>query len=287
MGRRLPDDVGHQPPDHPHPGRALDDRGALPRARRWWRSSRTTPTTSSSPTSGCPPSRAPTARWRWRWGTCILKEFFVDRQHAVLHRLRQAVHRPALPGQRSTSRRVDGRAASCRASSSPPRTSASTPPRRTPTARPCCRRHDRAAGRCPTARSGLRYAEAGQGRWNLDLGGVDPRSPMPVRERGRSRSSCSRASTTATARRLDHAPRRPRPPGRRPAGHHRLRPDAGPVRRSAATACRGDWPAGYDDATAPYTPAWQEAITGVPAAARGPGRPGVRPQRRGLAAGAR
>ncbi|MGN6252965.1 MAG: nitrate reductase subunit alpha [Marmoricola sp.] len=27
----------------------------------------------------------------------------------------------------------------------------------------------------------------------------------------------------------------------------------------------GAWPASYDDATAPYTPAWQEAITGVPA----------------------
>ena len=25
----------------------------------------------------------------------------------------------------------------------------------------------------------------------------------------------------------------------------------------------GEWPAGYDDASAPYTPAWQEAITGV------------------------
>ncbi len=29
----------------------------------------------------------------------------------------------------------------------------------------------------------------------------------------------------------------------------------------------GDWPSGYDDASAPGTPAWQEAITSVPAAA--------------------
>jgi nitrate reductase alpha subunit len=28
----------------------------------------------------------------------------------------------------------------------------------------------------------------------------------------------------------------------------------------------GTWPTGYDDAESPYTPAWQEAITGVPAA---------------------
>jgi nitrate reductase alpha subunit len=29
----------------------------------------------------------------------------------------------------------------------------------------------------------------------------------------------------------------------------------------------GRWPSGYDDPTEPYTPAWQEAITGVPAQA--------------------
>ena len=27
----------------------------------------------------------------------------------------------------------------------------------------------------------------------------------------------------------------------------------------------GAWPTAYDDAAEPYTPAWQEAITGVPA----------------------
>ncbi len=29
----------------------------------------------------------------------------------------------------------------------------------------------------------------------------------------------------------------------------------------------GEWPTGYDDATTPYTPAWQESITSVPAEA--------------------
>ncbi|NLE23158.1 MAG: nitrate reductase subunit alpha, partial [Actinobacteria bacterium] len=28
----------------------------------------------------------------------------------------------------------------------------------------------------------------------------------------------------------------------------------------------GDWPTGYDDARSPYTPAWQEGLTGIPAA---------------------
>ena len=40
----------------------------------------------------------------------------------------------------------------------------------------------------------------------------------------------------------------------------------------------GDWPTGYDDAAAPYTPAWQEAITGVPAAQAAPDRPASSPQ---------
>ena len=35
----------------------------------------------------------------------------------------------------------------------------------------------------------------------------------------------------------------------------------------AAPGCPGEWPTGYDDADQPYTPAWQEPITGVPAAA--------------------
>ena len=66
---RLPDHLGHQPADHPHPGRALHDRGALPRpeggrgqpgllrphqVRRRLAGRR---------------ARAPTARWRWRWAT--------------------------------------------------------------------------------------------------------------------------------------------------------------------------------------------------------------------------
>ena len=43
--RRLPDHVGLQPPGHPHPGRALDDRGPLPRPEGRSRSPPTTPTT--------------------------------------------------------------------------------------------------------------------------------------------------------------------------------------------------------------------------------------------------
>ena len=67
--RRLPGHLGHEPADHPHARRALHDRGPLPRAegggglpgllrphqvRRRLAGRR---------------ARAPTARWRWRWGT--------------------------------------------------------------------------------------------------------------------------------------------------------------------------------------------------------------------------
>ena len=43
--RRLPDHVGLQPAGHPHPRRALDDRGALPRPEGHRGRARTTPTT--------------------------------------------------------------------------------------------------------------------------------------------------------------------------------------------------------------------------------------------------
>ena len=49
------------------PGRALHDRGPLPRSERWSSSRRTTATTRSSPTSGCRRGQAPTPRWRCRW----------------------------------------------------------------------------------------------------------------------------------------------------------------------------------------------------------------------------
>ena len=74
------DHVGLQRPGDPHPRRALDDRGALPRPEgrrglarlRRQREVRRRVAGRSRP--------APTARWRWRWATSILKEFFVDRQ---------------------------------------------------------------------------------------------------------------------------------------------------------------------------------------------------------------
>ena len=44
----------------------------------------------------------------------------------------------------------------------------------------------------------------------------------------------------------------------------------------------GGYATSYDDADAPYTPAWQEAITGVPAAAAARIASGVRAERGGV-----
>ncbi|WP_432493962.1 nitrate reductase subunit alpha [Kineococcus auxinigenes] len=126
---------------------------------------------------------------------------------------------------------------------------------------------DAATGRAtvPNGTLGDRFSEAGKGRWNLDLGGVDPlltldepggvarvvelprfdtadgqagvvRRGIPVREAG------GKLVTTVYDLLLaQYGVGRPGLPG--------------------------EWPESYDDASSPCTPAWQEQFTGVPAAA--------------------
>jgi len=117
----------------------------------------------------------------------------------------------------------------------------------------------------PNGSLGHRFGETGAGRWNLDLGEVDP-----------SLSLLGTAAESVVVR----LPRFDTPdgaPGELPRGV--------PVRRVGGRLVTtvfdlllaqygvgreglpGEWPTSYDDATAPYTPAWQEGITGVPASA--------------------
>ncbi|MFI6560202.1 nitrate reductase subunit alpha [Streptomyces sp. NPDC050534] len=116
----------------------------------------------------------------------------------------------------------------------------------------------------PNGTLGDRYGDAGAGKWNLDLGGVDPLL------------SADGAGEEPVAVEL---PRFDTPD----AGPGRLRRGV-PVRRVAGRLVTtvydlllaqygvareglpGRWPTGYDDAEEPYTPAWQAAITGVDAA---------------------
>ncbi|QQQ78672.1 nitrate reductase subunit alpha [Saccharothrix sp. 6-C] len=115
----------------------------------------------------------------------------------------------------------------------------------------------------PGGSLGFRFGEQGAGRWNLDLGDVDPLLSVGPGE-----------SVVVELPRFDApdgsaAVLRRGVPVRRVGGHlvttvfDLLLAQYGVHREGLP----GEWPAGYDDAGQPCTPAWQEAITGVPAQA--------------------
>ncbi len=117
----------------------------------------------------------------------------------------------------------------------------------------------------PNGSLGHRYGDSGVGRWNLDLGDVDPKLSL---------IDTSRDSVAVRLPRFDTPDGASRDivrgvPVRRVGGHlvttvfDLLLAQYGVGRDGLP----GEWPSGYDDASTPYTPAWQESITGVPAAA--------------------
>ena len=102
--RRLPDHVGLQPAGHPHARRALDDRGALPRpegdrGRARLRRQREVRRRVAA--------RQARHRRRAGDGDGSRRAQGVLRRpaDAVLHRVRQDLHRPALPGEARRGRR--------------------------------------------------------------------------------------------------------------------------------------------------------------------------------------
>ena len=118
----------------------------------------------------------------------------------------------------------------------------------------------------PNGSLGFRYNDADAGKWNLDLGDIEP--------------ALSLAGVPGGANAAVRLPVFDDPEG---AGSvlHRGVPTAR-IGQSLVTTVfdlmlaqygvgreglPGDWAAGYDDATTPYTPAWQEEITSVPAEA--------------------
>ncbi|MFE1294014.1 nitrate reductase subunit alpha [Streptomyces sp. NPDC058731] len=124
---------------------------------------------------------------------------------------------------------------------------------------------DAATGRpvVPNGTLGDRYGEAGAGKWNLDLAGIDPLL---------SAEGSDEAPVSVELPRFDapdgHAGRLRRGvPVHRVAGrlvttvYDLLLAQYGVARDGLP----GSWPTGYDDAAEPYTPAWQAAITGVDA----------------------
>ncbi|GAA3950160.1 hypothetical protein Aau02nite_77690 [Amorphoplanes auranticolor] len=113
----------------------------------------------------------------------------------------------------------------------------------------------------PGGSLGDRFSEAGVGRWNLDLGDIVPRL------------SCAGGEGAEIAL--------PRFDNDTPELMRRGVPTARVGGKLVTTVfdlmlaqygvarpgLPGTWPSGYDDVDVPYTPAWQEPITGVPAAA--------------------
>ncbi|MFI0537840.1 nitrate reductase subunit alpha [Streptomyces sp. WSLK1-3] len=115
----------------------------------------------------------------------------------------------------------------------------------------------------PNGTLGDRYGESGAGRWNLDLAGTDP---LLSAEGG------DEAPVAVELPRFD-APDGAAGRLRRGVPVHRI---AGRLVTTVydlllaqygvpRQGLPGRWPTGYADAEEPYTPAWQEGITGVPA----------------------
>ncbi len=116
----------------------------------------------------------------------------------------------------------------------------------------------------PNGSLGHRYGDAGVGRWNLELGDVDPQLSLLDGAEESVLVRLPRFDTPDGA--AADLPRGVPAPDRRSPRHDRVRPAARAVRRRARRVAGRVGQRRYDDAESPYTPAWQEKITGVPAA---------------------
>ncbi len=111
-----------------------------------------------------------------------------------------------------------------------------------------------------------RYSEATKGKWNLELGDVDP--VLTLHGRGTESVTVDLPRFDVGATEGGSSIRRGVPVqrlgGRLVTTVFDLLMAQYAVRRDGLP---GEWPSGYDDASQPHTPAWQEVITSVPAAA--------------------
>ncbi|MFC5720873.1 nitrate reductase subunit alpha [Streptomyces gamaensis] len=116
----------------------------------------------------------------------------------------------------------------------------------------------------PNGTLGDRWGESGAGRWNLDLGGTDPLLSAAGGAEGAVEVRLPRFDTPDGAAGVVLRG----VPVRHVAGrlvttvYDLLLAQYGVAR----TGLPGVWPTGYDDPEQPCTPAWQEPLTGVPAA---------------------
>jgi nitrate reductase alpha subunit len=117
----------------------------------------------------------------------------------------------------------------------------------------------------PNGTLATHFAEAGKGKWNLELGGIDPVLSLYGTREDAVAVDLPRFDVGATE---GGSAIRRGVPVRRLGG--RLVTTVFDLLMAQYAVSRdglpGDWPTGYDDPQ-PYTPAWQEVITSVPAAA--------------------
>src|SRR5262245_9564910 len=115
----------------------------------------------------------------------------------------------------------------------------------------------------PNGSMGFRYADSGVGKWNLDLEGVSPALTL-AGEGSESVEVLLPAFVDADG---SGSVLRRGVPARRVGGHlvttvfDLMLAQYGVGRPGLP----GEWPTGYDDASSPYTPAWQAERTSVPA----------------------
>ncbi|HET9075652.1 MAG TPA: nitrate reductase subunit alpha [Acidimicrobiales bacterium] len=119
----------------------------------------------------------------------------------------------------------------------------------------------------PNGSIGFRWAEGDRGRWNLDLNGVRP--ALTCHRRPGSETVTVDLPRFDTGDGAGGSVMRRGVPAVRVGG--RLVTTVFDLMMANYGVARdglpGEWPSGYDDPSVPYTPAWQEQITSVPAAA--------------------
>ncbi|MRH87848.1 nitrate reductase subunit alpha [Nocardia sp. SYP-A9097] len=113
----------------------------------------------------------------------------------------------------------------------------------------------------PNGSLGHRFTEEGAGRWNLDLGDVDPLLTLHGRTDDAAAVQFPRFDGPSAEVLTRGVPTTVIAGKRVTTVFDLLMAQYGVARPGLP----GSWPTGYDDPSEPYTPAWQETITGVPA----------------------
>ena len=132
----------------------------------------------------------------------------------------------------------------------------------------------------PKGSLGFRYGDDGVGKWNLELDDLVPALTVAAPDGETALVHLPRFDT------IDgHGETLARGVPVRRVGEHRVCTVFDLMLAQYGVArpgLPGTWPTGYDDPDEPYTPAWQEPITGCFGRAGHPHRARIRPQRRGV-----